>query len=273
MRHPLLLPFVLACAAASPASAQAIVFAGLPWGTAGDAVDARAAAEGFTLDGREDGDHIYRRADGAWLKAYLRAGRAIGITYIDPARRPAVDARFRALVDSLEARLGAPAVRDPDEVRWEAGLAQVSVKIEFVRGPQVEVRWVGPGWFDEMHRRRRLLDLPPLPAGYTIVSANPFSYVSVDTTSLARQAGGVLRARFRIDYPQPVGPETDAYDAAEYEMELDCAGRRTRLLHRTTFLAGARRHDDVYQRIPWAVPEPGNHHARGLSAVCRAASR
>jgi hypothetical protein len=275
MRHPILLPLVLACAYAPSASAQAIVFAGIPWGTAGDTVETRVAEQGFRMDSvLPDGDHVYRRADGAWLKAYLRGGRAIGITYVDPARRPAVDARFQALTDSLEARLGAPALREAGEVRWEAGLAQVSVEIEFVRGPQVELRWAGPGWFDEMHRRKRLLpEVPPLPPGYTIVSATPISSVAVDTTFTARAAGGVLRGRFRVDYAQPVGTEPDRYTAAVYEMELDCAGRRTRLLRRTLYLAGARRRDDVYTRIPWAPPEPGNHYARGLAAVCRAASR
>ena len=275
MRHPILLPFVfiLACTSASDARAQGIVFADIPWGTPADSVRARVEARGFTFDSQEDGDHVYRRTDGAWLRAYMRGGRATGLTVIDPARGAAVGTRFRALADSLRARLGPPAHADSEEVRWEAGLAQVSVEIEFARGDQVEVRWVGPGWYDEMHRRRRLLDVPPLPAGYTIVSANPFSYVSVDTVFSGRQASGVLRGRFRIEYAQAVGPPTDPYDAAQYEMEIDCAGRRTRLLHRTTFLAGARRHDDVYQRIPWSAPEPGGHYARGLAAVCRAARR
>jgi hypothetical protein len=275
MRHPFLLSVVLACAFATAASAQqAIVFADIPWGTRADSARARAEAMGFTLDSTlADGDQVYRRADGAWLKAYLRGGRAIGFTVIDPARRPEVDARFHALADSLEAKLGPPAATERDEVRWEAGLAQVSVEIEFVRGPQVELRWAGPGWFDEMHRRRKLLDLPPLPPGYTIVSATPISYVSVDTGFTVRQASGVLRGRFRIDYAQAVGDSTERYDAAQYEMELDCASKRTRLLHRTTFLAGQRRRDDVYTRIPWAPPQPGNHYDRGLSAVCRAAKR
>jgi len=276
MRHPLLLPFVLACACASSASAQTIIFRDIPWGTAGDTVELRVRAEGFRMDSLlPDGDHVYRRADGAWLKAYLRGGRAIGFTYIDPAPRPAVDARFHALADSLEARLGAPALRDSatKEVWWEAGLSDLSVEVEFGQGPQVEMHWRGPGFYDEMHRRRKLIEVPPLPRGYTIVTANPISVVSVDTTFTTRQAAGVLRGRFRIDYAQPVGPETDAYTAAAYEMELDCAGRRTRLLRRTLYLAGAPQHEDAYMRIPWAPPEPGNHYARGLSAACRAASR
>jgi hypothetical protein len=270
-----LLLAVCTCAAAKAASAQQIAYPGIPWGTPAEAVRARAEAQGFALDSvTADGDQVYRRrADGAWLKAYMRAGRAVGFTVIDPAPRAAVDGRFRALADSLEAALGAPAVRDREEVRWEAALAQVSVEIEFVRGPQVEVRWAGPGWFDEMHRRKKLIEVPPLPAGYTIVSATPVSYVSVDTTVTGRGAAGVLRGRFRIDYAQPVGPDTATYDAAVYEMEFDCAGRRTRLLRRTITLAGARRHDDVYQRIPWAPPQPGNHYDRGLAAVCRAARR
>src|SRR4051794_41823286 len=107
MRHLILLPFVLTCACASSASAQGIVFGGIPWGTALDTVETRVGAQGFRVDSvLPDGDRIYRRADGAWLKAYLRGGRTVGFTLIDPARRAAVDPRFHALADSLEARLG-----------------------------------------------------------------------------------------------------------------------------------------------------------------------
>jgi hypothetical protein len=263
------------CAAAKAASAQEIAYAGIPWGTPAEAVRARAEAQGFTLDSvAAAGDHVYRRrADGAWLKAYMQAGRAVGFTVIDPAPRAAVDARFRALADSLEAALGAPALREREEVRWEAALAQVSVEIEFVRGNQVEVRWVGPGWYDEVARRRKLFDLPPPQPGYTIVSVSGVSYVSVDTTVTGRQTAGVLRGRFRIEYGQPVGPEDDRYDAAEYLMEFDCAGRRTRLIERALYLSGQRRHFDAYRTIPWAPPQPGNHYDRGLGAVCRAARR
>jgi hypothetical protein len=184
-----------------------------------------------------------------------------------------VDPRFRALADSLQARLGPPAHADSQEVRWEAGLTQVSVEIVFARGNQVEVRWVGPGWYDELARRKKLYDLPPPRPGYTIVSVSGVSHVSVDTTVTGRQTAGVLRGRFRIEYGQPVGAETDAYDAAEYLMEFDCAGKRTRLIERALFLAGQRRRFDAYRTIPWAPPQPGNHYDRGLAAVCRAARR
>jgi hypothetical protein len=263
----------LACASA-PAAAQQIAYPGIPWETPVDVVRTRVEAQGFELDSvLADGDQVYRRRDGSWLKAYLRGGWVVGITVIDPARRPAVDARFRALADSMEAVLGAPALREAEEVRWEAALTELSLYMGFARGPQAELRWRGPGWYDEMHRRRLLIEAPPLPRGFTIVHATPVSFVSVDTATLARQPGGVLRGRFRIDYAQAVGMDAEPYDAAEYEMEFDCAGGRTRLLRRTTFLAATRRHDESFTRIPWAAPSPGNHAARGLSAVCRAAGR
>lgn len=277
MRFPTrrLLPVAL-CAIAPAAGAQQLAFPGIPWGTPTDSARARIEAQGFVLDSAlANGDRIFRRADGSWLTAHFRNGRAFGITEVDPARRPEVPARFAALADSLQTRLGAPAYRDTIEVRWEAGRSELLLEIVFVRGPQVERRWRGPGWYDEMHRRRKLLEpeLPEIPRGFTIVSATGVSWVSVDTTTLARQADGMLRGRFRVDYAQPVGPDTAQYDAAEYEMEYDCAGSRTRLLRRVTWLAGARRGDESWTRIPWAPPAPGNHYARGLTAVCRAARR
>lgn len=275
MRHAF--PLLAAAAAATfalAASAQQIGYPDVAWGAPADVVRPRIEAQGFVLDSvLADGDQVYRRRDGSGLKAYLRAGRLIGITVIDPARRPAVDVRFQALADSLQAALGAPALREPDEVRWEAGLTELSLFMGFGRGPQAELRWRGPGWYDEMHRRKLLIEAPPLPPGFTIVSSTPVSFVSVDTTALARQPAGVLRGRFRIDYAQAVGSEADAYDAAEYDMELDCAGNRTRLLRRTTFLRGARQHDESFTRIPWSAPSAGNHAARGLAAACRAARR
>lgn len=277
MRRPILLLLPLALLAiSSAAGAQRLAFPGIPWGTPTDSARARIEAQGFVLDSAlENGDRVFRRADGSWLTAYFREGRAFGITFVDPARRPAVEARFATLADSLQAQLGAPAFRDSVQLWWEEGSGELRLVTRFVRGPQVEIHWRGPGWYDETYRRRRLQEpeLPQIPRGFTIVSSTAVSWVSVDTTTLARQADGVLRGRFRIDYAQPVGPDTARYDAAEYEMEYDCAGGRTRLLRRVTWLAGARRGDDAWTRIPWAPPAPGNHYARGLAAVCRAARR
>lgn len=277
MRRPILLLLLLAlCAIPSAAAAQRLAFPGVPWGTPTDSARARIEAQGFVLDSvLENGDRIFHRADRTWLTASFREGRALGITVVDPAQRPAVEARFAALADSLQGQLGVPAYRDSIQLWWEAGRGELRLVTVFRKGPQVETHWRGPGWYDEMYRRRRLREpeLREIPRGFTIVSSTAVSYVSVDTTTLARQADGVLRGRFRIDYAQPVGPDTAQYDAAEYEMEYDCAGGRTRLLRRVTWLAGARRGDHAWTRIPWAPPAPGNHYARGLAAVCRAARR
>lgn len=267
---------VALCVCASAAPAQGIGFAGIPYGTPADSVRTWLAARGFTLDSvLASGDHVFHRADGAWLNAWMRGGRAMGFTLADPARRGQVKPRFQALADSLQAALGPPAFRDStaDDVRWDAGLAEVDLETQFVRGLQVEIRWRGPGWYDEIAVRKKLFDLPPPRPGFTIVSVSGVSHVSVDTTVTRRQAAGVVRGRFRIEYAQPVGADTAAYDAAEYLMEFDCAGKRTRLIERALFLAGQRRRFDAYRTIPWAPPSPGNHYDRGLAAVCRAARR
>ncbi len=113
--------------------------------------------------------------------------------------------------------------------------------------------------------------MPPLPPGFTAVTGTAVSRVAVDTAQLARRPAGVLHARFRVDYAQPVGPEDDSYDGAEYETDVDCAGFRTRLFARTLYLHGRARHVERHERPAWEAPQAAGHNQRGLEAVCRAA--
>jgi hypothetical protein len=265
----------LAFVPATALSAQQIALSGVPWGAPADSVRARLEAGGYAFERASDsGDHLYRRGDGAWVAATLRAGRAIGFAFTDAARGDGVDARYAALADSLRAALGEPdeSGKQGSEPRpallWVAGLASVELWVE---GPsptrQVVVSWRGPGWHDEMARRR---EEPLPPAGFTIVGTSPFLRIAIDTTTGAGQ-----RARFRIEYRQPVTPnvggvQQEPMDVAEYEMDVDCAGRRTRLVARTTFLEGRRLGGVRPEGQPWTVPQPDGHYARGRDAVCRA---
>ena len=265
-----------ACAPAAVA-AQEIAFPGIPWGAPADTVRARLEARGFTFDRRmAGGDDLFRGRDGTWLRADLRGGRAIGFTLLDSAAGE-VEARYATLADSLRAARGAPDETGTDQrrpQRWFAGLASVEVFVDRSAGVrQVGIAWLGPGWHDEMAHRA---GEAPVPAGYTIVSSTPFVRIAIDTTVGGPR--GAQRGRFRIEYRQPITPLVDgvaqpAMDAVEYEMELDCAGGRTRLLARATYLAGRRLSSARPEGQPWTVPQPDGHYARGRDAVCRAARR
>jgi hypothetical protein len=281
MRIPFRLLMLPALACPAPAvHAQEIAYPGLEWGAPGDTVRARLAARGFRADEVLDGgDQVFQGTDGGWLRADLRGGRLIAIAVLDTAREPQVEARFRALADSLGAVLG-----PPDEVRlerpqgrlWVVGLTSVELEVDRIGGrAQVQTTWRGPGWYDEMGRRR---GAPELPAGFTVVSETPFMRIAVDTTGSGPRGAARLRGRFRIEYPQPVTPSLngvpqDPLDAVEYEMELDCVEQRARLIARSTFLEGRRLMSERPDSRAWSVPQPDGHYARGLDAVCRAARR
>lgn len=273
-----LLPIaILAGAAQLPA--QKFAFHGIAWHISADSVRGAVQAHGFTFSADTDaGDPMFTREDGARLIAELRAGRLAGFTLIDPARGEAVDERFVALADSLGAALGPPdeVVTDGTQPVWEwvAGLWSVRVQVARPGGERrAQVSWRGPGWYDEMDRRG---GEPPQPAGYTTVSRSPFLRMAVDTTVRGSSSAGTMRGRFRIAYFQPITPsvngvEQDPLDVVEYEMEFDCAGGRTRLVSRTTYLAGRRQGTHRPAGQPWTTPQqPDGHYARGLDAVCRA---
>jgi hypothetical protein len=268
------------CMDVATASAQKMAYHGIAWGIPVDSVRAPLRALGFIHRAEVDqGDHEFTGEDGALLHASVRAGRLVGLTLIDPIRGEGVGERFETLADSLQAELGAP-----DEVHeegqpplrlWEAGLHSVRVQVSRSTGERtVQVAWRGPGWFDELDRR---MGNPAQPAGFTTVSMTAFVRIAVDTTVRGPRAAGAMRGRFRIEYFQPITPsvdgvEQDRLDAVEYEMDFDCAGRRTRLVSRSTFLEGRRLASNRPQNQPWTpLRQPESHYARGLDAVCRAA--
>jgi hypothetical protein len=268
------------CAGVQGAAAQKLAYHGIAWGIPVDSVRAPLRALGFAFRSEMDqGDLEFARDDGALLHAEASRGRLIGITLIDGARGERVNERFQALADSLRAELGAPDESTDEGTQpvrlWEAGRWSVRVQMSRVGGDRAaQVAWRGPAWFDEMDRRG---DRPRLPAGFTTVTLTPFVRIAVDTTVGGPRAAGSMRGRFRIEYFQPITPMLDGVaqdplDAVEYEMEFDCAGRRTRLISRTTFLEGRSLRSDRPQRAQWTTPsQPDGHYTRGLDAVCRAA--
>jgi hypothetical protein len=278
--HLLLLPALLGTT--DQLTPQKLTFNQIAWHVPAASVRAPLQAQGFTFSGEtEGGDHEFTRQDGTRLLAGLRDGRVVGFTLLDPARGEQVAVRFRALADSLRAALGPPDEDDAEEPYtrrlWDAGLSSVSVEVTRILGEWVvRVVWRGPGWYDEVGRRGGHAPPPP---GFTTVWESVFLRIAVDTTVSSASTAGVRRGRFRIQYFQPITPtvegvEQDPMDTVEYEMDYDCAGKRTRLVSRTTFLDGRRLASNTPYRQPWTTPQqPDGHYARGLTVLCRAARR
>jgi hypothetical protein len=276
------LPWITAlfclCAAVVPARGQRnLLYAGIPWRIGADSARALLERQGFTFSRVDkDGDHEYTRGDGAQLYASLQGGRLVGVMLVDGTRGAGVDARYRTLADSLEAAVGKPDTVYRSLQEWEVGLTALEVANSYEGSAHhVEISWRGPGYMDEIERRSEALHpgkviLSPRPPGFTIVSSSGLAQIVVDTTRLVRRAG-VQRGRFRIEYVRSVGPDSALYDSAEYDMEFDCAGGRTRLLSRTTRLSGQVRRSETFSTLPWETPRPDGHYARGLRAVCRVA--
>lgn len=272
--RPLLPLVALAWAAAAPA--QTIAYPGIAWNTPADSARAHLEAAGLRrTEVLESGDQVYRSPDNGWLRLTLREGRVLGVMARDTTGTAGLDTRFAVLADSLRAALGAPDDSVPGsrpERRWVLGLTSLSVGIEGVRpNAYVQTQWMGPGWYDEMTRRQ---GAPELPAGFTTVDFLAIGRIAVDTAASGRRVARGLLGRFRIEYDQPITPSLNGVDqppmdAVEYEMELDCTGRRARLIARSTFLEGRRLMSERPDTRAWSTPAPDGHYARGLDAVCR----
>lgn len=270
----LLLAF-FCCAGASAASAQDFAYPGIAWGDPADSVRARLQAQGFSrVEVVHPGDQVFRAADGSWLRLEVRENRAIGVTVVDTIRSAEVAARFAALADSFRTALGAPddttGGAQPAH-RWMSGFTSFSVEIAGAGDlARIQTQWRGPGWHDEMNRRR---EAPALPPGFTTIRQYSLLRLAVDTSATGRRTADGMRGRFRIEYDQPITPSLNGVaqepmDAVEYEMELDCRGRRARLIARTTYLQGCRLMSERPDSRAWSMPQPGGHYARGLEAIC-----
>lgn len=270
-----LLTLVLCLAAARDAAAQqGFAFAGIPWRIPADSARARLERLGYTFSHSIDpADPVFARADDGELTVYLQGGRLAGFILVDPAHGPRAEPRFRALADSLRAALGKPDSLGSAALGWSRGLTEIRLAtVDRLGVDYVTLEWRGPGMLDEMIRRWADRPLPPLPPAFTAVTSTAVSRVAVDTSAFKRPSAALPRATFRIDYSQPVGPEGDPYDGAEYEVDYDCARRRTRLVARVLYLHGRARHADLYRNQAWETPRADGHYGRGLEAVCRAAA-
>jgi hypothetical protein len=275
----LLLAF-FSCAGAPAASAQSFAYPGIAWGDPADSVRARLEARGFShVRVLDRGDQVFLAADSSWLRLDVRENRAIGVTVADTMRGAQAAARFAALADSFRTALGAPddtTGGSQPEHRWVAGLTTFAVRIAGAGDlARIQTQWRGPGWYDEMGRRG---GDPELPAGFTTIRHYALLRLAVDTAATGRRTAGGMHGRFRIEYEHPITPrlngvDQEPMDAVEYEMELDCRGRRARLIARATYLQGRRLMSERPDSQAWSTPQPDGHYARGLESICAAYRR
>ncbi|HEU4558959.1 MAG TPA: surface-adhesin E family protein [Longimicrobium sp.] len=277
LRTLLIAATLLACAPADAADgAQEITFQKIPWNASPDVVRGRLEAQGYTYGGVWQGGRAFLRPDSTYVVVVLRGGEHPVAFFMGDQRRGArAEARFRALADSLQARLGQPVDRRPESVRWEAGLTSVAVRLRASGDgkPEVQAVWLGPGWLDEMAGQGDGPAVAPLPAGYIAVSQDLDRRVAVDTSSISQLAGGALRARYRVDYPAARSDDGEPYDAVVYGMDFDCARGHIRMFSRTTLLAGRRQDTSSARGLPWRAAAGGSEEARVLDGVCRARGR
>ncbi|HSU15055.1 hypothetical protein [Longimicrobium sp.] len=277
MRRILSAFFVLPCLASTAASlpAQEIRFAGIPWETPVDSVRARIEALGWPFHtATPSGDLAFVRRDRAEVNVYVDGSRVIRFVQIDAARGAGVEARFRALVDSLQALLGEPIDQRPEMRVWEHGLTSLSVAVipdAHTGKGTVQLQWRGPAFLDAMERRES--DFPSLPAGWTTVRSAPGSRTLANTSQVERRVGGVLAAVSRIEYVNARTVGIVQFDGVEFRMEFDCAAGRVRVMGGAVYLRGQRKSFDTPAAAAWVPALAGTDPARVLDAVCRAAGQ
>jgi|GEM_PF-1200009 len=284
MRPDLRLPtfsLLLACAGiATAAPAQELTFQNIAWGSPADTVRVRLGSLGYAFrSAGAQGDLYFRRADGAQVLAFMRGGRVVRVSLFDPSTGTAIDGRYRALADSLQAALG-DAIDLRSEMRmWDRGRSSVTVHIrrdvsmDDTSTSLVQIAWAGPAWLDELATRGAFSPVSP---PFTIVTLFKGTRVSVDTANLQRLAGGTLGARVRLDYAVPREEDGERFDAIEYRMmEADCSAARVRMPVVAIFLAGRELDRDVEDDAPWdsvrADGDTDNNMELAFDAVCRAA--
>ena len=270
MRYYAVLSLAFCVFSGTSLTAQEIAYPGIAWGTPAAEAAITLASGGFRFERTDqDGDQVFRHEDGRSLWLLLQADRVVGVQHTEPGSEDKVGVRFTEVADSLTAQHGsASGVNQRHTRSWSVGRVEILLEARSDNGAHyLRTEYYGPGWNDESARRQ---GLSPPPPGYTIVNLSHLGLrVAVDTSATRRVEGG-LRTRFRVQYPNPVTADDDQFDEVEYEMEFDCARRRTRLVSRTTFLDGRQIGRVSPQGQAWSVPQqPEGHYARGLDAVCR----
>jgi hypothetical protein len=154
----------------SPARAQESLPAPLPWGIDGAAVSAALEARDLHVVLTRAGRDVHAASPNRQLQAVaiLRSDSLVGLVYFHPenAALNAYDL-FRQAAWRAEQTHGPPFCRKSDLAVWTLENARLEVRLRRSVGdgaPGAEIRYIGPGYADEMARRtasRRATPRPP----------------------------------------------------------------------------------------------------------------
>jgi hypothetical protein len=254
-----------------PVAAQQASFPRLPWSTPADSVLPRLEADGWRLlHANAEGD-LWLGSDDASLLVATRGGRLVEVQVEYPAPT-GVEARYRAITDSLRARFGEPTFADAGgNAVWERGIASVRATLERGRGdepPHVQLAYLGPGWIGVEIARLRLTDpFPSLEERWVVLRLYPEHRISLDTVAIGTQGPGTYRARLRIDFRSVQPDPSGRYDALIYGWDYDCRSRRVQMRSRTALLAGRQVRSDSGVTV-WSPAPPNSQNGIQLDIVC-----
>jgi hypothetical protein len=154
----------------APAVAQDSLPAALPWGINGAQVSAALEAKELTVMLTRAGREVHAASPNRHLQAIaiLKSDSLVGLVYFHPenAALRAYDL-FTQAISRVERTHGPPFCRRSDLAVWTLDSARVEVRLRRSVGdgaPGAEIRYIGPGYAEEMARRttsRRSTPRPP----------------------------------------------------------------------------------------------------------------
>jgi hypothetical protein len=157
-------------AAPVPAVAQDSLPAPLPWGISGAQVSAALEAKELTVMLTRAGREVHAASPNRHLQAIaiLKSDSLVGLVYFHPenAALRAYDL-FTQAISRVERTHGPPFCRRSDLAVWTLDSARVEVRLRRSVGdgaPGAEIRYIGPGYVEEMARRTTARRSTPRPA-------------------------------------------------------------------------------------------------------------
>lgn len=172
-------PLPAQAAAPVPAVAQDLLPAALPWGINGAQVSAALEASDLRVMLTRAGREVHAASPNRLLQAIaiLRGDSLVGLVYFHPenAALNALDL-FTQAASRAERVHGPPFCRKSDLAVWRLDSLRLEVRLRRSVGdgaPGAEIRYIGPGYAEEMARRRTARPATPRPSSTARSSSGP----------------------------------------------------------------------------------------------------